>query len=60
MTKNKRKPGIQTDIEDLIIIAENDLAFETAIKIIKPERISLKELSIKLRDKEFTKKLFKL
>ena len=60
MTKHKRKSGTQTDIEDLILFAENDQAFETAIKKIKPERISLKELSVKLRDKEFTKKLFKL
>lgn len=32
MTKHKKKPGAQTDIEDLILFAENDQTFTKAME----------------------------
>ena len=39
MINKKHKPGIQTDLEDLIIFAENDQAFANAIEIDKKQAL---------------------
>jgi len=64
MTNKKHKPGIQTNLDDMIMYAENDQTFALAIQNDlsaeeAKKKIGLKELSIQLKNPAFCKTILK-